>query len=61
MANMSQNDILVLQCYKISSRAESACCAESGELTEMECHMLQTAKTLAKIIMSQSNFIFVTL
>jgi hypothetical protein len=52
---------LILQCYKLSSLAESARCAEPGELTEMERHMQQTAKTLTEIIMSQSDFSFVTL
>jgi hypothetical protein len=52
---------LVLQCYKLASLAESARCAEPGELTEMERHMQQTAKTLTEIIMSQSDFSFVTL
>jgi len=53
--------LLVLQCYKIGSRAKSACCAESEKLTEMEHRMLYTAQTLAKIIMSGSEFSFVTL
>jgi hypothetical protein len=52
---------LILQCYEISSFVESARCAESGELTEMERHMLQTAKTLAEIIMFRSDLGFVTL
>jgi hypothetical protein len=52
---------LVLQCYKLSRFVESARCAESGELTEMERHMLQTAKTLAEIIMFRSDLGFVTL
>lgn len=43
----------------MASHAESACYPEPGELMEMERHMLQTVKTLAKITMSPSDFSFV--
>jgi hypothetical protein len=52
---------LVLQGYKMASRSGSACYAESGELTEMERHVLKTAKILTKIAMSRPGFSFVTL
>jgi len=52
---------LLLQCYKMASRAGSACYAESRELTEMERHVLKTAKTLTTIAMSRPGFSFVTL
>ena len=55
------NRDLVLQCYKIATLSGSVDCAEPRELTEVELHVLQTAKTLAKIIAVQSVFRFVTL
>jgi hypothetical protein len=51
-ASMRSGSLLVLQCYKITNRTGSASCAEPVELTDLERHMLRTAKTLNKITTS---------
>jgi hypothetical protein len=53
--------ILVLQCYKTKSLAESASWDKLSELMQVERGMLQPAQTLVKMTTSRSDLGFVTL